>query len=164
MAEEATTYHEKFRQLTDLRQECAKAEADLKRSRDEALKLRKETTRHPQCDSIINRYALFSLGAGLLPIAIDAAALTGLQIKMIDELAEQFGKNYTEAEGRHTLAALSGGLVAPVLAAPFATAVSAVPVVGPIFGLVVSPATAAVATRLIGRLALEHFERDEKLA
>jgi uncharacterized protein (DUF697 family) len=101
----------------------------------------------------------------LLPTALDAAALTSLQIKMIDDLAEQFGRNYTEAEGRHTLAALTGGLVAPVVAAPtIASAVVAIPGVGPLIGIVVSPATAAVSTRLIGRLAVEHFKRDEELA
>jgi uncharacterized protein (DUF697 family) len=84
---------------------------------------------------------------------------------MIDDLAEQFGKNYTEDEGRHTLAAVTGGMVAPVIAAPsIASAVMFVPVVGPLVGVAVSPATSAISTRLIGHLAVEHFERDEKLA
>jgi hypothetical protein len=54
-------------------------------------------------------------------------------MKMIDDLAEQFGKNYTEEEGKNTLAALTGGLLAPMLAAP-STAGAAV--VGPLFSFV----------------------------
>jgi uncharacterized protein (DUF697 family) len=165
MAEETKTYRERLEQLNALRQECAKVEQELRRSRDAELKERKEMTRNPNCENIINRYSLLATIAGLLPVALDAAALTGLQIKMIDDLAEQFGRNYTEAEGRHTLAALTAGLVTPAIAAPsIASAVVLIPGVGPLFGLVASPASAAVATRLIGRLAVEHLERDERLA
>ncbi|MBV8135779.1 MAG: DUF697 domain-containing protein [Deltaproteobacteria bacterium] len=164
MAEETKTYQERLEQLNALRQECAKVEQELKRSREAELKQRKESTRNPNCENIINRYSLLSAFAGLLPIAMDAAALTGLQIKMIDDLAEQFGRNYTEAEGRHTLAALTAGLITPAIAAPsIASAVVLIPGVGPLFGLAASPVTAAAATRLIGRLAVEHFERDEQL-
>jgi len=165
MAEEATTYEQKAQRLSALRQELARAEHDLKSERQAALKLRKEATSNPKCEAIINRYSIFSAVAGLLPTFLDAAALTGLQIKMIDDLAEQFGKNYTEAEGRNTLVALTGGVVAPVVAAPsLAGAAVAVPVIGPLVSFLTSPATAAFATRLIGRLALERFEREEGAA
>jgi len=162
MAEEATTYEQKAQRVSALRQEVAKAEQELRTERKDALKVRKQATTNPTCQAIINRYSIMAAVAGLLPISLDAAALTGLQIKMIDDLAEQFGKNYTEEEGRHTLVALTGGLVAPVLVAPsIASAALVVPVVGPLISAVSSPATAAIATRLIGRLALERFEREE---
>jgi len=165
MTEETKSYQERSQQLSALRQEYAKLEQDLKRSREAELKQRKASTRNPTCDNIINRYSLLSAVAGLLPTAIDAATLTGLQIKMIDALAEQFGKNYTEAEGRHTLTALTGGMVAPLVAAPaIASGVMLIPGLGPLIGVAVSPATAAISTRLIGRLAVERFERDEELA
>jgi uncharacterized protein (DUF697 family) len=164
MTEEATTYEQKAQRLSALRQELAKAERDLKSERKAVLKLRKAETSNPNCEAIINRYSIMAAVVGLLPTFLDAAALTGLQIKMIDDLAAEFGKNYTEDEGRHTLAALTGGLVAPVVAAPtIASAALAVPVVGPLVSFVTSPATAAVATRLIGRLALERFERGEEV-
>jgi uncharacterized protein (DUF697 family) len=165
MAEEATTYEQKAQRLSALRQEVNKAEQDLKSERKVALKLRKGETANPTCESIIDRYSILAAVAGLLPTFLDAAALTGLQIKMIDDLAAQFGKNYTEEEGRNTLVALTGGLAAPVVAAPaIATAAVAVPVVGPLVSIVSSPAAAAIMTRLIGRLALERFGRDEGAA
>jgi uncharacterized protein (DUF697 family) len=161
MAEEATTYEQKAQRLRALRQELAKAEQDLKSERQAALGLRKEATRNPNCEAIINRYSIFAAVAGLLPTFLGAAALTGLQIKMIDALAEQFGKNYTEEEGKNTLVAITGGTVAPLAAAPIASAAAVVPVVGPVVSLVTSPAVAAISARVIGRLALERFERDE---
>jgi len=165
MAEEATTYEQKAQHLSALRQELAKAEQGLKSERQAALKIRKEATSNPRCEAIINRYSLLAAVAGLLPTFVDAAALTGLQIKMLDDLAEQFGKNYTEEEGKNTLTALTGGLLAPMVAAPsIAGAAVVVPLVGPLVSLVSSPVTAALATRMIGRLAMERFEREQQTA
>jgi len=165
MADEATTYQEKAKRLAALRQELAEAERELKKTRESALEQRKAITRNPTCEAIINRYTLLATVSGLLPTFLNAGALTGLQIKMIDDLAEQFGRNYTEAEGRHTLAALTGGLIAPVVAAPtIASAAVVVPLVGPLVSIVTSPAASAISTGLIGHLALEHFERDETAA
>ena len=161
MAEEATTYQEKAQRLNSLRQELADAERELKRARQATLEQRKGVTSNPKCEAIINRYALMAAVAGLLPTFLDAAALTGLQIKMIDELAEQFGKNYTEEEGKNTLAAITGGMIAPIAAPPIASAAVVVPVVGPLVSVVASPAAAAISTRVIGHLALERLERGE---
>jgi uncharacterized protein (DUF697 family) len=160
MAEEATTYQDKAQRLSALRQELAKAEQELKGERKAALKLRKETTSNRKCEAIINGYSIISAIAGLLPTFLDAAALTGLQIKMIDSLAEQFGRNYTEEEGKNTLVAITGGMVAPIAAPPIASAAVVVPVVGPLVSFVTSPAAAAISTRMVGHLALERFERE----
>jgi uncharacterized protein (DUF697 family) len=173
MAEPETTYEEKARQLNILRQKAAEAERqaaelekELQRERKVALEYRKNLTRHPTCEKIINRYVLISAGVGLLlPFpGIDVAALTGLQIKMIDSLAEQFGRNYTEAEARHTLTALTGGLAAPLAAPAVASAAVVVPLVEPLISIAARPGFAAASTRMVGHLALERLQREEKLA
>jgi uncharacterized protein (DUF697 family) len=164
MAEEATTYQEKSQRLSVLRQELAALERDLKRARQSSLEQRKEATSNPKCEAIINRYVIMAAVAGLLPTFLDAAALMGLQIKMIDDLAEQFGKNYTEQQGKNTLEAITGGMVAPIVAPPIASAAVVVPVVGPLVSFVTSPAASAISTRVIGHLALERFEREEAAA
>ncbi|MBV8223659.1 MAG: hypothetical protein JO232_00545 [Verrucomicrobia bacterium] len=161
MAEAATTYQEKAQRLNALRQELADAERELKRARQATLEHRKGATSNPRCEAIINRYTLLAAVAGLLPTFLDAAALTGLQIKLIDALAEHFGKNYTEEQGKNTLVAITGGMVAPLAAPSIAGAAAVVPVVGPVVSLVTSPAAAAISTRVIGHLALERFEREE---
>ncbi len=169
MAESATKYEEKVRQLNALKQQAAEAERqaaelekELHRDRKVALEYRKNLTRHPTCEKIINRYVLISAGVGLLPIpGLDIAALTAVQIKLIDELAEQFGKNYTEAEARHTLTALTGGMLGPLAAPAVASATVMIPLVGPLLTVAAKPGAAAASTRMVGHLALERFERDE---
>jgi uncharacterized protein (DUF697 family) len=167
--EPETTYEERVGQLNvlkrkaaDAQREAAELEKELQRDRKVALGYRKEFTRHPTCEKIINRYVLMSAGVGLLlPFpGIDVAALTGLQIKMIDDLAEQFGRNYTEAEARHTLTALTGGLAGPLAAPALASAAVAVPLVGPLVSLAARPGTAAASTHMVGHLALERFEKE----
>jgi len=166
MAAEAINYEEKVRELNALREALAQKERDLAAARKETLEHRKDATRHPHCEKIINNYSLISAAVGLLPVpGLDVAALTGIQIKMIDSLAEQFGRNYTEAEARHTLTALGGSVAALPIAGPaVATAVMAVPFVGGVLSFAARPAAAAASTRMVGRLALERLERDEELA
>jgi uncharacterized protein (DUF697 family) len=164
-----TTYEERVGQLNvlkrkaaDAQRQAAELEKELQRDRKVALGYRKDLTRHPTCEKIINRYVLMSAGVGLLlPFpGIDVAALTGLQIKMIDDLAEQFGRNYTEAEARHTLTALTGGLAGPLAAPALASAAVVVPLVGPLVSLTARPGTAAASTHMVGHLALEYLEKE----
>jgi uncharacterized protein (DUF697 family) len=162
MPEGATTYEDKVREVNTLRGQLAQKERDLSTERKAALELRKTATHHPQCEAIINRYALISAAVGLLPMpGLDMAALTGIQIKMIDSLAEHFGKNYTEAQGRHTLTALTGGVATPLAGQAIANAVMFVPFAGPIVAFAARPAAAAASTRMVGHLALERFEREQ---
>jgi hypothetical protein len=167
-AETEATYEEKVRQLSDLRQraaeadtEAAKLEKELERERKVALEYRKSLTRHPTCEKIINRYVLISAAVGVLPIGIDMATLAGLQMKMIDEVAEQFGQNYTEAQARHTFAAL-GGAPAPLAPPAIATATYFVPPPPPLITPLPTPGPPLL-RRLVGHLALERLERDENL-
>ena len=170
-AETEGTYEEKLRQLNVLRQKAAEAdrqaaelEKEIESERKLSLEYRKNLTRHPTCEKIIQRYVLISAGVGLLPFpGLDMAALTGAQIKMIDELAEQFGQNYTEAQARHTLTALTGGMLGPLAAPAVASATVVIPLVGPLLTIFAKPGAAAASTRLVGHLALERLEREEKL-
>jgi uncharacterized protein (DUF697 family) len=165
MGDEPKTYQEKVRELNRLREELARQERALDAERKKALEQRKALTRHPHCEAIINRYSLIAAAVGLLPGAgLNAAALTGVQIKMIDALAEQFGKNYTEEEARHTLTALSGGVLAPVATPAVAGTALLIPLVGPALSIVAGPAAAAASTRLVGHLALERLEKEDALA
>jgi uncharacterized protein (DUF697 family) len=170
-AETEGTYEEKLRQLSVLRQKAAEAdrqaaelEKEIKSERKVSLEYRKNLTRHPACEKIIQRYVLISAGIGLLPIpGIDMAALTGAQIKMIDELAEQFGQNFTEKQSSNMLTALTGGMLGPLAAPAVASATVVIPLVGPLLTIFAKPGAAAASTRLVGYLALERLEKEEKL-
>jgi uncharacterized protein (DUF697 family) len=163
MPAEASTYQEKVRELNALREQLAQKERAIDAERKEVLQRRKAVTRHPHCDKIINNWALASMAAALVPTGLDMAALTGIQIKMIDSLAERFGKNYTEAQARHTLAALSGGVIAPLAGPAVASGAMFIPILGPTVAFLARPAAAFASTKLVGHLAVEHLEREQKL-
>ena len=157
MPEEAT-YEEKVQQLAQLKLKAAQAEQEVKNE----LKKRKAAGIDPTNQGIVDRFSAWAAAAGLLmglPI-VSGAALTAIQIRMLDQLAERFGQNYTENEARNTLYAITGGLITPLFAgAPVTAIASAIPVIGPLAGLLAGPALAAGSTRMVGRLFLEHFEK-----
>src|SRR5690348_12716436 len=133
MAEQATlsSFEEKAQQLAKLKLQAAQAEREVKNE----LKLRKAAGVDPTCQGIINSYTAWAAGAGLLmgtPV-ISGAAITAVQIRMLDQLAERFGQNYTENEARNTLYAITGGLIAPIFAgAPVTAIATMIPIVGPL--------------------------------
>ena len=164
MPEQATlSYEEKVRQLNELKLKAAQAEQEVKNE----LKMRKAAGVDPTCESIINGYVAWAAAAGLLmgvPV-VSGAAITAIQIRMLDQLAERFGQNYTENEARNTLYAITGGLIAPFFAgAPLTAIASMIPIVGPLTALLAGPALAAASTRIVGRLFLEHFQKGGQLS
>src|SRR5215472_4821560 len=102
MPEQATTsYDEKAQQVTELKLKAAQAERELKNE----LKTRKAAEVDPTCQAIINTYTAWAAGGGLfmaLPV-VSGAAITAIQIRMLDQLAERFGQNYSENEAKNTL-------------------------------------------------------------
>jgi uncharacterized protein (DUF697 family) len=164
MPEQATTsYDEKAQQVSQLKIQAAQAERELK----EELKKRKAAQVDPVCQGIINTYTAWAAAGGLLmgvPV-VNGAAITAIQIRMLDQLAERFGQNYSENEARNTLYAVTGGFVTPIFAGPLLVAgVSFIPIVGPVAVLLSGPALAAASTRVVGRLFVEHFQKDGQLA
>jgi uncharacterized protein (DUF697 family) len=158
-----TTYGEKVQELADLKLKAAQAERDVKAE----LKRRKGEAQDPTSARIINTYTAWAAGAGLFMGApvISGAALTAIQLRMLDKLAEAYGQNFTENEARNTLLAITGGLVTPLVAGMPITAIAfMLPVVGPLAGLAAGPALAGISTRLVGRLFVEHFEAGGKIA
>jgi uncharacterized protein (DUF697 family) len=153
--ETTTTVEQKIRELNELKEKTSQTQAELK----EELKKQKHPKVDDACNAIIKKYMAWSLAAGVIPIPfVDLMALTGIQIKMLDELAEQFGMNYSENQVRNTLHALTGGVLAPAIAtAPIVSALRLVPVLGQLTGILVSPAVAGASTYAVGHLFLEHF-------
>ena len=164
MPEQATTsYDEKAQQVAQLKLKAAEVERELK----DELKKRKAAEVDPTCRGIINTYTAWAAAGGLLmgvPVA-SGAAITAIQIRMLDQLAEAFGQNYSENEAKNTLYAVTGGFIAPIFAGPpLIAAASLIPVVGPVAGLLTGPALAAASTRVVGRLFVDHFQKGGQLA
>lgn len=116
-----------------------------------------------QAKSVVNRYAMLSGGAGLIPVPLaDVAAITAIQVKMIADLAKVYELEFKKDRVKSVVTSLLGGFV-PTAAAGVATGfaasyVKSVPIAGTIIGTVTLPAFAYVATRAVGRVFTTHFE------
>jgi uncharacterized protein (DUF697 family) len=112
-----------------------------------------------RANDLVDRYSWWAAGLGLVPLPlVDVAAITGLQIKLVHSLASKYGQDPKITRIRSLVGALFGSLVPVALGATSASALKAIPIIGPIVGIAVIPAFAVAATRAIGRVFVMHFE------
>src|SRR5262249_16062257 len=109
---------------------------------------------------IVRKYMYWSMGAGLIPLPyVDIAAVTGVQIKMLADLASHYGIPFSKNRGKEIVAALIGGtLPGPIAGSMLGSAVKMVPVVGPIVGGVSVPLLSGATTYAVGKVFIQHFE------
>jgi uncharacterized protein (DUF697 family) len=109
---------------------------------------------------IVNRHALYSAAAGLVPLPVfDLAAITGVQVKMLKDLADHYHVPYGEDMGKGLISALIGGIVPTRLAWGAAGSfIKGLPVIGSVLGMITSPAFASASTYAVGKVFIQHFE------
>jgi uncharacterized protein (DUF697 family) len=109
--------------------------------------------------TIVRNYMLLSMGAGLIPIpVVDFGLLTGLQLKMLAELAKQYNVEFSDNKGKSIIASLLGSLTAVSLRRSFLTRfIKSIPIIG-ILGSITMPIYGGAATFAIGQLFIKHFE------
>ncbi len=110
--------------------------------------------------SIVSRNVLWAAGVGLFPIPIvDFVGLTAVQLKMVHELAEVYGRSFRSDVGKAIIAGLVASLGAPSLAVGTAGAIlRSIPFIGPTLGFFALPGFSAGFTYAIGRVFIQHFE------
>ena len=109
--------------------------------------------------AIVERYANFSAIGGAIPIPLaNAAAITGLLVRMVKSLSELYGVPFERNRTRSVVIGLMGG----ALPTGFSTiATSSVSYFIPglnLLGLAISSITSGAYARSIGQLYIEHFE------
>jgi uncharacterized protein (DUF697 family) len=118
--------------------------------------------RHARIESghaIIRRYSYWAAGLGLIPLpVVDFVAITGVQVKMLLDIAKQYPVAATEEHVRGAIAALLGGGAPVLVGGSIISAFKFVPGIGQIAGVLTVPALAAASTIAIGRVFLQHFE------
>lgn len=109
---------------------------------------------------IVRKYMYWSMGAGLIPVPYaDIAAVTGVQLKMLADLAGHYDIPFKRNMVKETVAALIGGaLPGPIAGSLLGSAVKMVPVVGPIVGGVSVPLLSGATTYAVGTVFIQHFE------
>jgi uncharacterized protein (DUF697 family) len=110
--------------------------------------------------AIVRKYMYWSMGAGLIPVPYaDMAAVTGVQIKMLADLAKHYEIPFSKNKVKEIVAALIGGaLPGPIAGSMLGSAVKMVPVVGPIIGGVSVPLLSGATTYAVGNVFIRHFE------
>jgi uncharacterized protein (DUF697 family) len=108
---------------------------------------------------IVKRYALYSAGAGLIPIPVaDFAAITALEVKMLHDLGDLYGVPFSQETVRPIVASLIGGYSATKVGYGVGGSVmKSVPVIGQALGLLSVPAFGAGLTYAIGKVFIQHF-------
>jgi len=108
---------------------------------------------------LVERLALWSGAAGLLPIPlVDLAAVGGVQIHMLRRLSEIYNVPFSASMGKALIASLAGTLVPATSGIGAASILKGVPVIGMIAAGFVMPTLSAGATYAIGMTFIEHFE------
>ncbi len=110
----------------------------------------------PKTDTLIRNHVLLAAGGGLIPILlVDIAAVTAIQLDMLQKLCQLYGLNFSRSMGRGFIAALSSS----VLARLGASLIKAIPGVGSFIGGLSSAILSGAATYAVGQVFVAHFEK-----
>lgn len=112
-------------------------------------------------EEIIHQHMLGAMGLGLLPFpAIDAMAITGVQVNMLRSLATLHGVEFANIQIFYSIVgSLTAGLGLPLALAPAVVSIfKVVPGLGTLGGLVSMPLVAGATTYALGRVFAQHFE------
>ena len=111
-------------------------------------------------EKCIKKNMLWSMGAGLIPLPLlDIAAIMGVQLKMVKELADLYEIPFSENRGKSLISALLGGMTTHSLNTGIAgSALKAIPVAGNILGFITMPVFSAATSYGLGRVFVQHFE------
>lgn len=106
-------------------------------------------------ERIVEKHVLWSIGAGLVPIPLlDIAAVSGIQLDMLKQLATLYEVTYTEQEGKVWVTALTGSLAARLAA----NVLKLVPGIGSILGGISMSVMSGASTWALGQVAIEQLE------
>ncbi|MGK7895106.1 MAG: DUF697 domain-containing protein [Xenococcus sp. (in: cyanobacteria)] len=111
--------------------------------------------------AIIRSHVLWSMGGGLIPIPlVDFAAVTAIQLEMLQQLAHLYGVDYSRSNGKTFVSALTGTTVAKL----GASLLKALPGVGTIIGGASMSLTSGASTYAVGQVAINHFANSGTLS
>jgi uncharacterized protein (DUF697 family) len=119
-----------------------------------------------KASAIISNKCKWSAAAGFIPVPyLDLAGLAAIQVKMVSDLAELYGKTVKQEAIKTTVATLLGTLTTAGLAAPVAfSTVKIIPGLGAVAGGVSMGALGAAASYAVGKVFVNHFEGGGTLA
>jgi len=114
-------------------------------------------------EAIIRHHVLLAAGAGLIPLPlVDLAAVTGIQVRMLMELAENQGTSFSRHRAQSIVSALLASFASREIASMgLAAALKAIPGFGTMLGVASLPLAAAALTYAIGTVFRDLFAAGE---
>ena len=107
-----------------------------------------------EAEKIIRTHVLWAMGGGLIPIPlVDFAAVTAIQLEMLQQLAQLYEVNYSKDKGKTFVSALTGTTIASI----GASMLKAIPGVGTILGGATMSVTSGASTYAVGQVAINVF-------
>jgi uncharacterized protein (DUF697 family) len=109
---------------------------------------------------IINKYVWISGAAGLIPIPfLDLAAVSGVQLKMLADIAKVYDVPFKKDVVKASIGALSGFVLPHAIACGFVGSMfKAVPVIGFVAGGTTMSALSGAYAWALGNVFVQHFE------
>jgi uncharacterized protein (DUF697 family) len=107
---------------------------------------------------LVKKYMWWSMGAGLIPVPlVDIATVSGVQLKMLNDLSKIYGVKFSKNAGKSIISALLGGISADALSRSYITSIlKTIPLIG-VLGSVSMPIYSGAATWAIGKVFIQHF-------
>lgn len=128
----------------------------LKNIVDSVLSNFKSMSKKEQAQKIVQNHMLFAGGAGFIPIwGLDLIAVTALQIEMLRQLSNLYGKDFSENQIKNYISAITAGTLAKAGAT---TLVKIIPVVGQLLGGATMAIMSSATTYAIGQVFVTHYE------
>ncbi len=114
-----------------------------------------------KAQSIIRSHVLWAMGGGLIPIPlVDFAAVTAIQLEMLQQLAALYEVNFSKSNGKTFVSALTGTTIAR-LGASF---LKAIPGIGTVVGGASMSLASGASTYAVGQVAVDHFANSGNLS
>jgi uncharacterized protein (DUF697 family) len=118
-----------------------------------------DRARQVAASSVIERYAAYSAGGGIIPLPIaSVASVTAINIRMVKLLSNLYGVSFERDRIRAIVIGLAGGVLPTGLAGTAAAMLNFLAPTNAVIALAVSSVSAAVFTRSVGRFFVLHFE------
>ena len=117
-----------------------------------------DARRDEVASQLVDRLALWSGAAGLIPLpVVDLAAVGGVQLYMLRRLSEIYGVPFSENRGKSVLASLAGAVLPFTTATTIGGLAKFFPVIGTAIGQLTMAGVSAPATWVIGKVFIQHF-------
>jgi uncharacterized protein (DUF697 family) len=118
-----------------------------------------ESPKYFGANKIVNKYILWAMGAGFLPVPwLDMAAVSGVQIKMLNDLSKYYDIKFSENTGKSIIASLIGSISAEYMTRSTITSwFKTIPVIG-VIGSFSMPIYSGASTYAVGKVFIQHFE------